>query len=187
MAARRLVIVMVVLLALSTVASQLVPAPERSAERTRPEPERKPREETGESGWTGYAQLPGSLITARLAISNKPQPPVRVRPGDQLRLSVAGTLGQDIEIPAFGLTETMSPSAPARFDILIDRTGTFPVRAVESGRPVGRIVSTRCAPSPGAREGGSKARGCDPRGRPATKAAGRSARNPSAAEGPRHR
>jgi hypothetical protein len=165
-AARRLVIVMVVLLGLSTLAAALVPAPEERGDPAAPPERADGRERDPAGGWSGYAPGAGRVIAARLAISNEPQPDVRVRPGDQLQLLVSGPVGDDIEIPAFGLTETMSADAPARFDILIDRPGTFAVRAVEAEPSlVGRIVSTApCPPRTPAPEDGSKARGCGPRG-----------------------
>ena len=180
MAARRLVIVMVVLLGLSTLAAALVPTPDPPPE---PPPARadKPRERSG-NGASGYAPLGGGVVNARLAISNRRQPPVRVRPGDQLLLAVHGPVGDDIEIPAFGLTEAMTPYAAARFDILIDRSGRFAVRAVEAGRVVGTIVASPCVRT-GARGDGSKAPGCGPPGAPGGQGSSRSAQPTSDAEG----
>jgi hypothetical protein len=162
-AARRLVIVMVVLLGLSTLATALVPAPDR-----RDEPATTAEGPTGEkrdTGRSGYAPLPGRVVQGHLAISNEPQPDIQVRPGDQLKLMVSGPVGDDVEIPAFGLTETLSPQAAARFDILVDRPGAFEVRAVEADRLIGRIVS--CAARSPARGDGSRGGACGPRGAPA--------------------
>jgi hypothetical protein len=174
-AARRLVIVMVVLLGLSTLAAALVQPPERRSETTTTE-ERRQADDEREGGWTGNAPLAGRVIGARMRISNAPPKVVRVRPGDQVRLSVSGSVGEDIVIPGFGLTETMSPDAPAHFDILIERLGTFAVRALDSGRLAGRIVS--CPARPEARPGGSKARACAPGGEPEGSGRARSARRP---------
>ena len=137
MAARRLVIVMVVLLGLATLAAALVQPPEQRGAAT--DQRRKPEGTTG-SGSSADAP-PGRVVGGKLRISNAGPREVRVRPGDQLRLAVAGSVGEDIVIPAFGLTETMSPYAPAQFDILVDRPGRFVVRGVDSGRLAGRIVS----------------------------------------------
>ncbi len=64
-----------------------------------------------------------------------------MKPGQRLVLLVGGAVGDDISIPAFGLTETMTPSAPARFDLIVDRPGHFAVRAYTADRVVGRILS----------------------------------------------
>ena len=136
MAARRLVIVMLVLLGLSTLAAALVPGPDRST------PTGTGTVDTGtqaDSTASSPAVPRGRLVQRRLRIA-RPPATVAVDPGDQLRLAVAGRYGDDIAVPAFGLTETMTPYAPARFDILIPRAGTFPVRSDQSGRVVGRCL-----------------------------------------------
>ena len=140
MAARRLIVVMLVLLGLSTLVAALVPAPQQS--------------QVGPGGATGPAtpgkqtRPPGSAspeaggtVTARIRVSHGAPEVVDVRPGQRLVLLVGGPVGDDISIPAFGLTETMTPSAPARFDLIVDRSGRFAVRAYSAERVVGRIVS----------------------------------------------
>jgi hypothetical protein len=142
MAARRLVIVMLVLLAVSTLAAALVPAPESDP---------GPADTTRARPTPGNGQPPtittagGRLVRARIEISNRRPETIAVRPGDQLQLQVSGDFGDDITIPAFGLTETMTRLAPARFDLIVGEAGTFPIRTVEAGRLVGRI---RAAPAP---------------------------------------
>jgi hypothetical protein len=136
MAARRLIVVMLVLLGLSTLVAALVPAPQSS--------EDGPGTPTGPAGGPG-ARRPshgaGGLVTARIRVSDRSPEVVRVRPGQRLVLLVGGAVGDDISIPAFGLTETMAPTAPARFDLIVDRAGRFPIRAFGTERPVGSIVS----------------------------------------------
>ncbi len=140
MAARRLIVVMLVLLGLSTIVAALLPPPDRSenvpgqgrrrGETAQPEP----------SGNSGSAAARG-LIRARITTSRRAPEVVRVTPGQRLVLLVGGPVGDDISIPAFGLTETATPSAPARFDLIVDRPGRFAVRAFGAERDVGRIVS----------------------------------------------
>ena len=145
MAARRLVIVMLVLLGLSTLVAALVPTPNPDREKTSatngasgknaPDPDR--------AGNPDPAGTPG-LVSARIDISQaagKPPAVVRVKPGNRLILAVGGSVGADISIPGFGLTETMTPTAPARFDLIVDRAGRFPVRVFGSDRAAGTIVS----------------------------------------------
>lgn len=142
MAARRLVIVMLVLLGLSTLAAALLPRPDRSGS--------DPAGNTGASGAQASAPPPAGspasapppgLVNARITVSKHRPPVVRVHPGNRLVLLVGGPFGDDISIPAFGLTQTMAPSAPARFDLIVNRAGRFGVRAFGAERVIGTIVS----------------------------------------------
>ncbi len=140
MAARRLIVVMLVLLGISTIVAALLPAPERSGSGAGPAkgPGRpaKPKPPAG-----GGATEPAGLVSARIGVSRGAPEVVRVKTGQRLVLLVGGPVGDDISIPAFGLTETMTPTAPARFDLIVDRAGRFAVRAFTADRVVGRIVS----------------------------------------------
>ena len=133
MAARRLLIVMVVLLGLSTLSWALVPPPEENSDRPQ-----KAAPSEGDAGKKGETEAKPAkpeprVITARMEVSNEAPKVVVVQPGDELRLEVSGSVGEDIEIPDFGLTDTMTPDAPARFSLIVDPKGEFEVRAVESG------------------------------------------------------
>ena len=184
MAARRLVMVMLVLLGLSTLAAAFVPPPSSrngtttQATRTRVPSQAEQAPPTG-----------GRLVEASVTITNGKPRTIRLRPGDELRLSVGGGFGDLVEIPAFGLTETMSPYAPAQFDLIPDREGRFAVRAVDANRVAAWIVvseqQTGCAAArPRARPGRQRPPGCGHRGGPAGPASGRSAPRPSGAGGP---
>ena len=168
MAARRLVIVMLVLLGLSTLAAAVVPGPERNTPTETGTIDSRPNAGSAASPPPSRA----GLVERGLRISAAPET-VTVRPGDELRLAVSGPYGDEITIPRFGLTQTMTPYAPARFDILIGEAGSVAIIAEGSGRVVGRIVSR-----PGgrpclrvrrpARPERSRARGCSRRGTPAS-------------------
>lgn len=133
MAARRLIVVMLVLLAASTVVAALAPprgerdsGSTESGTTTSPEPERPaerptgtPEEETIRAG----AERP-----ARIELDE----------GDRLVLMVQGVDDQ-VEIPGLGLLEDVTRAAPARFDLLARRPGTFAVRLVNADRVIGRI------------------------------------------------
>lgn len=192
MAARRLVIVMLVLLAVSTLAAALVPTPE--SDDPRPVATDTATSGQGPEPDAGAAGSPeGRLVARRIRVGEGEKPrSVEVRSGDQLLLLVSGRLADDIAIPAFGLVETMTPFSPARFDLIVDRTGRFPIRAERAARVVGRIVSVagsgRCASlRPPARGGRSRAEACAPGGRRSARDHGRSAPRPSAAEDRRRR
>lgn len=188
MAARRLLIVMVVLLGLSTLSWALVPPPEENSDR--PERAAAPEGDTGKKSESEAkpAEAEPRVITARMEVSNEAPKVVVVRPGDELRLEVSGSVGEDIEIREFGLTDTMTPDAPARFSLIVDRKGEFEVRAVESGIVAGRIRAGMAPPvpassSPAPADAGSAKERAPLDGR-ATRAADRSGQRPSAAEDP---
>lgn len=139
---------MVVLLGLSTLSWALVPPPEENSDR--PQQAAPPEGDAGKKGEPEAepAEAEPRVITARMEVSNDAPKVVVVRPGDELRLEVSGSVGEDIEIPEFGLTDTMTPDAPARFSLIVDRKGEFEVRAVESAIVAGRIRAGMAPPEP---------------------------------------
>ena len=158
MAARRLIFILLGLLALSTVIAALLP-PQPSGDKSKQD-QRSGATGTGTTGSQNSllnpdkepAPVPG-LVRARIEVSNSAPKTIRVEPGDRLVLSVDAGFGDDVEIPAFGLTETMTPYSPAVFDLIVRRPGTYPIMTVESNRVVGQIVSTvEPPPAPAAPE-----------------------------------
>jgi hypothetical protein len=130
MAARRLIALLLALLVVSTVAAALTtPAPERE---TQP-PESESKREPG-------SRVAGRLIEETLDASAKHPVRVEARRGDQVALTVRSAAPGQVEIPAFGLLEDVEPGAPARFNLLPERTGTFDVRFAGAGRVIGLIV-----------------------------------------------
>jgi hypothetical protein len=172
---------MLVLLVISTLAAAFLPTPhknqatpdhaKRGRQPNRSEAEPRPRNT-------------GLLLVSRMRISNRPPKTVRIERGDELRLEVAAPFGDDVEIPALGLTGAVTPFAPAQFDLLASKIGTFPVRTVDSGRPAGRLLvgkpgTGRCGVStPATPQGRGSTPSCAPRGKPASQGHGRSARRP---------
>ena len=71
----------------------------------------------------------------------------RARTGEHLVLSVASAVGGLVTIPELGRTESVSPSAPARFDVLAPPAGRYDVLLTASGgaepRRVGTLVTRR--------------------------------------------
>lgn len=180
MAARRLVVVMLVLLAVSTLAAALLPQPER----TETPPAQKQPKQKRPAQETPAAGEGGLLLEARMRVGRREPKTVRVQLGDQLQLAVAAPFGDDVEIPALGLTVPVTPYAPAIFDLLADSRGTFPVRTVDSGLLAGRLLvgrpgSGRCgAARPGALPGRESIPSCGPRDGQRSRAGGRSAPQP---------
>ena len=138
MAARRLLIIMFLLLAISTLAAALVPAPERRADETG-------QGSSSSTAATAAEPAPrGDLVEARLSAGGKPER-VRVSTGDQISLVVSSPQPRDVSLPAFGLIEFAEPGAPARFDLLIEQAGQFDVIAEGEGS-VATIVVRRAKP-----------------------------------------
>jgi hypothetical protein len=139
-AARRLLIVMLVLLGVSTVAAALVPV-DRDALRD---------ESTTTSTRADKRTPTGALVEASIGAGAPKLKAVRMQVGDQLQLRVTSPQAHEVEIPALDELEDVDPDAPATFDLLLFDEGTYNVRLVESGRRIGRIVVERqkSAPSP---------------------------------------
>jgi hypothetical protein len=134
-AARRLVIVLVLVLALSTLAAALVPP---QAERegapggmtTRGKPGDGRRDE----------RAPERLVRGVVDAGTRKRETIELRRGDELALTVRSPVPDQVEIPALGRIEHVSRDDPARFDLLPGLTGAFEVRLVEGARVVGRIA-----------------------------------------------
>ena len=122
--------VLLVLLFLSSLAAALIPV-ERSS--------------TSDSTTTTRSQpatadTPGELLSRRLdSRDNKPKT-IRMRLGDQLQLSVDAGGPNQVQIPAFDQLEPVDLGSPAKFDLLPDAAGRYPVKLVLGDRTVGRIV-----------------------------------------------
>jgi hypothetical protein len=130
-AARRLLILMLVLLGVSTVAAALVPVDRESGDDTM-------------TTSTTTAEPPTGELEAKSIDANAEEPKtVRVQVGDQLQLRVKSRRADEVEIPALDELEDVDPEAPARFDLLLFDKGHFPVRLVERERKIGEIVVDR--------------------------------------------
>jgi hypothetical protein len=133
MAARRLLIVMVILLVTSTVAAALVPPP--------PEPDSTTTTTT--SPRTSPVPTGGKLVKMSLDAGARRAESVEVPLGDQLALTVRSSRAGQVAVRGLGLVEDVLPLAPARFDILANRTGRFDVVLLRpERRRLGTIVVT---------------------------------------------
>jgi hypothetical protein len=149
MAARRLLIVMLVLLGLSTLAAALVPtrslndagtgstiAGETQTEATVPT-DTVPR---------------GKPLELKIRVGGDQIPIVPIEVGDQLALTVVSRNSDQLEIPALGLIETVGPNLPATFDVLAEQRGDIGIRAVSADRVVAKIRVERRSKKAGKRE-----------------------------------
>jgi len=146
MAARRLLIVMLVLLGVSTLAAALLP--QRTLRNDGTTATTRPTTTT-----TGTN--PAFRRPTKILVGGKKFPVVSpVSVGDQLTLLVRSRFPAEIAIPEFGLVGFATSDTPARFELLADEPGTIGVlfgdsgKADVSGQPAARIVVVQ----PGANE-----------------------------------
>jgi hypothetical protein len=146
MAARRLLIVMLVLLGLSTLAAALVPQrtlrrETTTATTTQPTPTATVAQPAGRSllakvtvGGPKDVVVGGPVCAA----ARKPRcEPIHV--GDQLTLLVRSRVPAQLEIRQFGLISFASPEAPARFELLPNEPGTYGILYAQSGDVAARL------------------------------------------------
>jgi hypothetical protein len=155
MAARRLLIVMLVLLGISTLAAALIPP-------------QSLRENATSTATTTTATLPtatappqapsGRSLGFKFKVDGRRVKVVQAEVGDQLRLQISSTRFGQLEVPAFGLVDTVGPDQPALFDLLVDRPGTIGIYYVGTNRLAAQIqVRKALATKAGAARGkGSK-------------------------------
>ena len=135
MAARRLLIVLLVLLGISTLAAALVPQGTLNEGET-----------TGTTATQATTTAPTAtpnpafLRPTKITVGGKKFPVVSpIHLGDQVTLLVRSRFPAEIEIPEFGLLGFASPEAPARFELLPDTPGTFGILFADSRKPAGQI------------------------------------------------
>ena len=145
MAARRLLIVMLILLGLSTLAAALVP---QHALRggTTTGTTTQPTQST-----TTAAPAPGRSLRARIKIGGKTIPVVAgpvclngkcgepIHVGDQLSLEVFARKQTELEIRSFGLIGVASKTAPALFQLLFTQPTNIGIVSTSTGEPAAKI------------------------------------------------
>jgi hypothetical protein len=152
MAARRLLIVLLVLLGLSTLAAALVPQDslrrERTASTQTSTQTTAPATTTvgGGTGLTAQIVVGGGRIPLVACKKERDKcPPVHV--GDQLSLVVyTAKVPAELEIPYFGLVGVATPDSPALFDLIPDQQGTFGILFSETQKVAARIKVVAAEP-----------------------------------------
>jgi len=146
MAARRLVILMLILLGISTLAAALVPRPDDGGEddETAAEQPVGAGTETGPAtpGREAAATPPardGKLLRAEVAIGGDEIPVVPIRVGDNLSLEIRSKQRGLLEIPALGRVEAVAPGTPAFFDVRGREPASYGIRFLGRDRVVARI------------------------------------------------
>jgi hypothetical protein len=134
MAARRLIMVLLALLLVSSIAAALVPI-ERSGRDTSTTTTIEP----------STREPAGKLLVRRVDPAARRTPDIRMHVGDELRLTVDSDRPDQVEIPALDLVEAVDLGAAAHFDILADQARVYPVRLVEANKTIARIVVAKPA------------------------------------------
>ena len=125
MVARRLLLLAAVLLLLAALAAGI--APQRAADDGAPPPR---------------SELPsGGEVVEELSADAGAEPRnLMVRRGDVLRLEVSGNTLDSVMIERLDRIESIEPSTPARFDMLIEApAGIYPIRLLEARRRIGAL------------------------------------------------
>jgi hypothetical protein len=136
MAARRLLIVMLILLGLSTLAAALVPTRPNEDEGTG---STIASEATESESSAADTVPPGKPLGLTIRVGKGPVKVVPIHVGDQLTLIVRSTRADQLEIPSLGLLETVAPGLPARFEVFARAKGSLGIRYVDADRLVARI------------------------------------------------
>jgi hypothetical protein len=130
-AARRLILAMLILLVLSSIAAALIPV------------DRDKLSDSSTSTTTPAAPDQGRLLTKQIETTAPKPPTIHMQVGDELRLTVTSPVPNMVEIPAFGELEDVDPDLPAHFDLLAFDPGSFAVRLVD---PPGLVADIDVAP-----------------------------------------
>jgi hypothetical protein len=135
MAARRLLIVMLVLLGLSTLAAALVPQHAIHRDTTTGTTTTQPPPTTTQAA-PSASYIPPTKIT----VGDKKFPVVSpVHVGQQLTLLVASRVPTQLQIKEFGQVSFAAPNAPARFELLPTTPGNFGIQFLPSGKAAAQI------------------------------------------------
>ncbi len=138
MAARRLIIVLVMLFAISILAASI--APDRRGGLIGDDSTSTTSETTTTT--TSAPSPSGDALTVRIDASTTDPEKVEAFVGDQLELNVGSERAREIEIAEFGVTETAAPYAPADFNLLLREAGRLAITDADTGQILGRLVIT---------------------------------------------
>jgi hypothetical protein len=121
MFARRLLLLAAVLMLLTALAAGLAPEPDPS---TPAAPDRATR---------------APEIIEEMLSTDRADQTVRARVGDLIRLEVAGDVLDQVQIERLDRIDAIEPLTPARFEVIPEIAGVFPIRLIEADRRLGRL------------------------------------------------
>ncbi|MDQ3572900.1 MAG: hypothetical protein M3383_08590 [Actinomycetota bacterium] len=131
---RRLVVVMLVLLFVSSLVAALAPVRTPVDE---PPADPDPRVPAAQP-----AVGSPKLVEGRIDADAKELPTISVAVGDQLRLEVMSRTPGTVELVGLGPTDDVDRFDPAVFDVLLTEEDTYPVRFLGTRKPIGTIEAT---------------------------------------------
>ena len=121
MLVRRLLLLAAVLLLLAAVAAGIAPEPE-----------------TDEVPVTPPAARSVAVVEKQLSAAEDDQS-IRARVGDMIRFEVTGDVLDSVEVERLERIDGIAPGTSARFEIIADAAGVYPIRLVEADRRIGRL------------------------------------------------
>ena len=150
MAARRLLILMLILLGVSTLAAALVPTP-GGDDGENEDTEREETEPIGAETEGGAAAEPkagkaeesGKSLDAEIKLGGGKIPVVPIKVGDNLSLEIRSKRRGLLEIPALGRVEAVAPGTSAFFDIRGREPASYGIRFLGGEKVVARVEVER--------------------------------------------
>jgi hypothetical protein len=136
MLGRRLLLLAALLLATGAIAAALAPRDTREPRTTTV----RPTTASPPPASAGAVPAPTREVTRRVSASAQEPAVVRARAGELLNLIVAAPSADEVELVGLGRYQAVDQFSPARFNFFLSRVGTFPIRLLERGRDIGRIV-----------------------------------------------
>lgn len=132
MAARRMLLIVAVLMGVTALSAGLAAPPERRGEAPEPTATAAPG---GRDGGVTVVErtLPGRGGDPRT---------VAIEQGDILRLTVEAEEADSVELVGLDRIAAVAPGTPAMFDVLADRPGLYPVELLEAGDRLGAVRVT---------------------------------------------
>jgi hypothetical protein len=121
MLARRLLLLAAVLMLLTALAAGLAPEPEDTDT-----PPSQP------------AARPPAVVEESISADQADQD-VRAQVGDLIRLEVTGDLLDQVQIERLDRIDPIEPLTPARFEVIAETPGVYPIRLIDADRRIGRL------------------------------------------------
>lgn len=121
MLARRLLLLAAVLMLLTALAAGLAPQPEDTPTSSAPRPGPTP------------TTVPDSIS------ADGTDQTVKARVGDLIQLEVTGDVLDQVQIERLDRFDPIEPTTPARFEVIPETAGVYPIRLVEADRRIGRL------------------------------------------------
>ena len=122
MTARRLLFLAAALLLVAALAASLAPEPGTDTASTPPR--------------TAGREI--QVVEEQLSTDETDQSVV-ARVGDLVRLEVAGDVLDQVQIERLDRFDPVEPTTPARFEVIPQTAGVFPIRLVRADRRIGRL------------------------------------------------